>query len=111
MFRNKLPSLGRGLKDSFAEVKNKVAAAAERVQIPTALSDLTDKVTNGAAGLYTSGKDHASRLTDMTSEKLGHRAKLSRDSQPVFPAPKRRDYSSYAVVTERYRLREAVTLR
>lgn len=71
LFGGKLSSLGGGLKDSLAEAKNKVVAAAERVEMPAALSDLTDKVTTGAADLYASGKEHAARLTDMASEKLG----------------------------------------
>jgi hypothetical protein len=82
LFGNKLSSLGSGLKDSLAEAKNKVVAVAERVEMPAALSDLTDKVTSGAADFYASGKDHATRLTDMASEKL---------SQIDYDALKRRE--------------------
>jgi hypothetical protein len=71
LFGNKLSSLGSGLKDSLAEAKNKVVAAAEKVEMPAALSDLTDKVTSGAADLYASGKGHVVRLTDVAGEKLG----------------------------------------
>jgi hypothetical protein len=82
LFGNKLSSLGSGLKDSLADAKNKVVAAAERVEMPATLTDLTDKVTSGAADLYASGKGHAARLTDMASEKLG---------QIDYDALKRRD--------------------
>jgi hypothetical protein len=82
IFGNKLSTLGSGLTDSFAEAKSKVAAAVEQVQMPTALSELADKVTNGAAELYVSGKEHTSRLTDMASERLG---------QIDYEALKRRD--------------------
>lgn len=82
LFGNKLSSLGSGLKDSLAEAKNKVVAAAERAEVPAALSELTDKATSRAADLYASGKEHASRLTDMASGKLG---------QIDYDALKRRD--------------------
>ncbi|KVH40250.1 hypothetical protein WT01_02950 [Burkholderia cepacia] len=71
LFGSKLSSLGSGLKDSLAEAKNTVAAKAERMEVPAALSDLTDKATSRAAGLYASGKGHVARLTDLAGEKLG----------------------------------------
>jgi hypothetical protein len=71
LFGNKLSSFGSSLKDSLAEAKNIVVTAAERVEIPAVLSELTDKATSRAADLYASGKGHAVRLTDMASEKLG----------------------------------------
>jgi hypothetical protein len=70
LFGNKLSSLGSGLKDSLAEAKNKVVAAAERVEMPAALSDLTEQATSRAADLYASGKEHAARLTEAASNKL-----------------------------------------
>lgn len=71
LFGNKLSSLGSGLKDSLAGAKNEVVAAAERMEMPAALSELTDKATSRAADLYASSRGNASRLTGMASEKLG----------------------------------------
>ncbi|CAJ3034294.1 hypothetical protein BP354E_5819 [Burkholderia pseudomallei 354e] len=88
----KLSSLGSGLKDSLAEAKNKVVEAAERVEMPAALSDLTNMVTSGASDLYVSGKGHATRLTDMASEKL---------SQIDYDALKRPD--TYVAKFQEYR--------
>ncbi|MFM0337975.1 hypothetical protein [Paraburkholderia fungorum] len=70
------------MKDSFAEAKSKVVSAVERVEMPTAVFKLADKVANGASELYISGKEHTSRLTDMASEKL---------AQIDYDALKRRD--------------------
>ncbi|MFM0061472.1 hypothetical protein PQR64_38355 [Paraburkholderia phytofirmans] len=92
LFGSKLSSLGSGLKDSLAEAKSKVVAAAERVEMPAALSDVTDKVTSGAADLYASGKGHATWLADKASEKLG---------QIDYDALKRRD--TYVTKFHEYR--------
>ncbi|CAM5208724.1 hypothetical protein CDEN61S_03790 [Castellaniella denitrificans] len=70
LFGKKISSLGSGLKGSLTEAKNKIVAAAERVEIPTALSELTDKATSRTIDLYADGKEHAVRLTNIASEKL-----------------------------------------
>jgi len=70
MFGNKLASFGSGLKDSLNDAKNKVVAAAENIEMPAALTDLTDKATNRAAEVYAAGKEQAARLTAAASEKL-----------------------------------------
>lgn len=41
LFGNKIAALGSGLKDSLADAKAKAAALAERVEVPAALSDVT----------------------------------------------------------------------
>ncbi|CAN7178820.1 hypothetical protein [Caballeronia sp. LjRoot31] len=71
MFGNKLASLGSGLKDSLNEAKNKVVAAAENIEMPAALTDLTDMATSRVSEVYTAGKGQAARLTAAASEKLG----------------------------------------
>jgi hypothetical protein len=71
VFGNKLSSLGSSLKDSLAEAKNRVVTAADRLEVPAALSNLADKAASCAADLYASGKGHAVRLADKASEQLG----------------------------------------
>jgi hypothetical protein len=70
LFGNKLAALGSGLKDSLNDAKNKVVAAAENIEIPTALTDLTERAASCASDAYAAGKGQAARLTAAAGEKL-----------------------------------------
>ncbi|MFL9954412.1 hypothetical protein PQR65_13510 [Paraburkholderia nemoris] len=67
---NKFAVLSSGLKESVVDAKSKVAELADRVEVPTVLSDFTETVTSKARGYTVEGKEQAGRLVDRVSDKL-----------------------------------------
>ncbi|GJH12672.1 MULTISPECIES: hypothetical protein [Caballeronia] len=71
LFGNKIAALGSGLKDSLSEAKAKAAALAERVEIPAALSDVTQAASNKARDYAAASREHAGKLVEKVSDRLG----------------------------------------
>ncbi|MEC5407567.1 hypothetical protein VOM14_18630 [Paraburkholderia sp. MPAMCS5] len=71
LFGSKIGALGSGLKDSLAEAKAKAAALAERVEVPAALNDITQAASNKARDYAATGREHAGKIVDKVSERLG----------------------------------------
>jgi hypothetical protein len=70
LFGNKIASLGSGLKDSLAEAKAKAAALAERVEVPAALSDITQAASSKAREYAAAGREHAGKIADKVSDRI-----------------------------------------
>lgn len=69
-FGSKLATLGSGLKDSLAEAKNKMVAAADNIEILPTLTEFSEKASSRASEYITAGKEQAEKLKGRVSERL-----------------------------------------
>lgn len=66
----KMANLGAGLKDSIVATTEKVVAAASEAELGSKLVGLKDSVVEGGADYLAAGKDKASELVKVASNKL-----------------------------------------
>ena len=66
----KMADLSNGLKDSLAEAKGKVVAAAEQADLRTKLTNLKEKASEHVLDCHAASKEQAGRMMDAAKEKL-----------------------------------------